>query len=294
MNTKQEYREMVEKELEFLFPENDARIPETLLRAIRYSLLAGGKRLRPIMLLAATDMLGGDVRQALVPACCVEMIHTYSLIHDDLPGMDDDTLRRGRPTSHIMFGEGQAILAGDALLSAAFERMLENALRYPAFLERHVLAMSEIARGAGPGGMIAGQSQDLLMETREGSEADLLYIHTNKTARMFIHPLRAGGCIAGADTDVLKRLGDYGYAFGMLFQTLDDILDETGTLEEMGKNVGKDREGDKLTAVKIYGMDGAKARCEKLLQEGLDALSPFGARAEFFRALISETATRRG
>ncbi|MEA5066572.1 MAG: farnesyl diphosphate synthase [Eubacteriales bacterium] len=286
-----EYARLVEAALDERFAADRAgleagHVPPPLNEAMRYSLLAGGKRLRPAMLLAAVDMLRGDRAAAIAAAGALEMIHTYSLIHDDLPGMDDDDLRRGRPTSHMVFGEGQAILAGDALLTEAFHWMLENALQCPDTLPRHARAMREIALAAGARGMVGGQSIDLACERGpvERSEAALEYIHEHKTACLFIGALRAGGHIAGADDRTLNALTDYARAFGLMFQTADDLLDAEGDEASLGKRVQKD--ADKLTAVALYGRRGARARVDALMAEALLALGPIGARADFFRDLV--------
>ena len=268
-------------------------MPGLLSRSMRYSLEAGGKRLRPSMLLAAVDMLGGDTADALDFACAVEMIHTYSLIHDDLPGMDDDTLRRGRPTNHVVFGVGQAILAGDGLLNVAFETMLNHACAHPEGAARYLGAIREIAAGAGVAGMIGGQVMDLYCE-RSGiaDERALAYIQYGKTACMFIHPLRAAAMLCGAGEDDVKALADYGRAFGLLFQASDDLLDVIGTQADMGKTLGKDAESGKLTCVSAYGLEGTRARVTQLHSEALDAISRFGDRAAFFRELVDAMVDR--
>ncbi len=270
-------------------------VPGTLNQAMRYSLLAGAKRLRPAMLLAAVEMLGGDLNEALAPACAIEMIHTYSLIHDDLPGMDDDVLRRGRPTSHVVYGEGQAILAGDALLNGAYEWMLENALKYPQNLASHVMAINEIAQNAGARGMVGGQSVDLSCEKGQApkDEATLDYVHFGKTAAMFIGAVRAGAYLAGADYKALSSITRYATAFGLMFQAADDLLDVEGEAGTLGKSIGKDAREGKLTAVSIYGIEGTRARAQALLDAGLAALEGIGANTEFFRALILSMQGRR-
>ena len=210
------YVAMIEETIEKILPQtetdcpNDMQIPRHLCEAMRYSLLAGGKRVRPVLLLAACDMLGGDISQARVPAAALEMIHTYSLIHDDLPGMDNDDYRRGRLTNHKVFGEGFAILAADGLLNYGYECILKNALDYGANLEGHILAAREIAQRAGVGGMVAGQSIDLLSEHREPNEATLHYIHTHKTADLLTAPLLAAAYIAGADEKSIAALRTFG------------------------------------------------------------------------------------
>lgn len=296
-----DYAAMVEERLNSLLPEasqrapQDGEIPWLLNNAMRYSLTAGGKRLRPSMLLAACDMLGVEREEAMLPACALEMIHTYSLIHDDLPGMDNDSLRRGRPTNHVVFGEGQAILAGDGLLSLAFELMLENAMAYPEHARRHNAAMYEIASGAGARGMVAGQCMDLYCERENVRDESLLkYIHIHKTACMFIYPLRAAGRLAGLalDSEEMTALTAYAVNFGLLFQAVDDILDVVGDQALLGKSTGKDAENGKLTFVTLYGLDGARARADQLCERARKALQCFGERAGFFDGLLSEM-TRR-
>lgn len=264
-----DYRAAIEAELERLLPEPGAAsgIPALLAGSMRYSLLAGGKRLRPMLLLAAVDMLGGG-EGALVCACALEMIHTYSLIHDDLPGMDGDTLRRGKPTSHVVYGEGQAILAGDGLLTHAFECVLSDACaRGGQAALREMRALRRIASAAGCGGMVAGQCADLACERRGGQgyegivseagapAADMLsYIHRRKTARMLMAPFEAACELAGADEDMRGRLMRFAEPFGLLFQVVDDYLDACGDSAALGKSVGKDATSGKLTYVSLYGI----------------------------------------
>ena len=269
------------------------RMPWLLSRSMRYSLEAGGKRLRPSMLLAAVDMLGGDAEDALDFACAVEMIHTYSLIHDDLPGMDNDTLRRGRPTNHVVFGQGQAILAGDGLLNCAFETMLNHACQHPENAARYLEARREIATGAGVTGMIAGQVMDLYCErSKTGDENALAYIQYGKTACMFIHPLRAAARLCAADEADVKALTDYGRAFGLLFQATDDLLDVVGDQADVGKTLGKDAESGKLTCVSAYGIEGTRKLVDRLHGEALAALERFGGRGAFFRGLVDSMVDR--
>ena len=292
MRTLKEYAQIVNDRLQAIPPEVaegvyvEGQMPWLLSQSMRYSLCAGGKRLRPAMLLAAVEMLGGSLTDALDYACAVEMIHTYSLIHDDLPGMDNDTMRRGRPTNHVVFGEGQAILAGDGLLNYAFETMLSAAAGHLDRAGDYLLAMGEIARGAGVTGMIAGQAMDLHCEQNRCADIRALeYIQYGKTACMFIYPLRAAARLCGAEEGELAALSEYGRAFGLLFQATDDLLDVVGDASEMGKTLGKDQDSGKLTCVSAYGLEGAQALAEKLHGEALNALSMFGDRAAFFIAL---------
>ena len=299
MKSLKEYAEIVNARLRTVFPElaensfAEGEMPELLVRSMNYSLLAGGKRLRPSMLLAAVDMLGGDVDFALDFACAVEMIHSYSLIHDDLPGMDDDTMRRGRPTNHVVFGVGQAILAGDGLLNAAFELMLRRALERPELAQRSLRAIYEIATGAGVTGMIAGQVLDLYCEHNAVmDEHALSYIHRDKTACMFIYPLRAAGALAGATQEQIDALGRYGEDFGRVFQATDDLLDVLGDAAEMGKTLGKDAEQGKLTVVSLHGVEGARAQVRMLLERAMTELDSFSSGAQFFRDLIASMVDR--
>ena len=300
MKTLREYAAIVNARLEELMPEaahgeyeNGGR-PWLVNNAMRYSLTAGGKRLRPSMLMAAVDMLGGDMELALDFGCAVEMIHTYSLIHDDLPGMDNDTLRRGRPTNHVVFGEGQAILAGDGLLNNAFELMLNSSLRADGNHWQLIAAMREIAEGAGARGMVGGQCMDLYCEREHVSGADeLKYIHINKTARMFIHPLRAAALIAGANGATIDALTRYGEAFGIMFQAADDLLDVEGSTEEMGKTIGKDAQSGKLTCISIYGIEGTRELVNAKHREAVEALDMFGDKAAFFVELVDSMLGRK-
>ena len=297
--TLKDYAALVEAKLNALLPEAEKNtpgmddMPWLLQNAMRYSLMAGGKRLRPAMLLACADMLGVSREEAMIPACALEMIHTYSLIHDDLPGMDNDTLRRGRPTNHVVFGEGQAILAGDGLLNCAFETMLAAACERPERAAQSLLAIREIATGAGVTGMIAGQVMDLYCEKENAAdETALCYIQHGKTACMFIYPLRAAVRLSGAGEADLKALTDYGEAFGLLFQATDDLLDVVGTAENMGKTLGKDAESGKLTCVSAYGVEGTRALVDRLHGEATRAIERYGEKAAFFRDLVDAMVNR--
>lgn len=299
MKTLKEYAQIINERLTTIFPQgeensfHEGEMPELLARSMNYSLLAGGKRLRPAMVLAAMEMLGCDYAPWIDFACAIEMIHSYSLIHDDLPGMDDDTVRRGRPTNHVVFGVGQAILAGDGLLNAAFETMLGCALKQPLMAERALRAISEVATGAGVTGMIGGQVMDLWCEHQAVSNADALsYIQRDKTACMFIYPLRAAAWLSGADEQKVQALGEYGEAFGRIFQATDDLLDVIGDSSEMGKTLGKDAQQGKLTMVSMYGVEGTRRIVDQQLGKAMEALLPFGEKAEFFRELIRSMVSR--
>ena len=305
MKSLKEYASLVEERLPRLIPEGQGSVPASggmpalQAESMRYSLLAGGKRLRPSLLLAAVDMLGGDLEEAMVPACALEMIHTYSLIHDDLPGMDNDTLRRGRPTNHVVFGEGQAILAGDGLLNLAYELMLQNAMAYPEHAARHIQAMNGIAACAGSRGMVAGQCLDLMWEQRKGVPgADpqrlLYYIQENKTARLLIAPLCAAAALTGhaPEDAVTAALTGYGLHFGLLFQAVDDLLDVVGDAQALGKSTGKDAEEGKLTCVTLWGIDKTRQWAERQTEQAIECLAPLGEKADFFRALVREMTHR--
>ncbi len=276
------YREAVEGALAAALDGPGA--PEPLLGAMRYSLLSGGKRLRPVLLLAASDMAGGDAKGALPYAAALEMIHTYSLIHDDLPAMDDDDLRRGRPTNHKVFGEGMAVLAGDGLLSLAFETML-NAAQTPA----HIAACRAIARAAGASGMVAGQCVDITCETNAmGGENELYYIHLHKTADLFVGAVEAGLLLAGADEALLSAGRRFAEMLGMAFQIRDDLLDIAGEASLLGKATGMDKARGKLTWPGLFGIKAAQSAVREKTDAALSALEPFGDKAAF----LLETARR--
>lgn len=288
---------MVETALRGAIPEEETRYahgrpPARLAEAMRYSLLAGGKRLRPVLLLRTVEMLGGDLQEALATACALEMIHTYSLVHDDLPGMDDDDLRRGRPTNHKAFGVGMAILAGDGLLNAAFELMLRNALRYPARLERHVAACEEISRRAGIAGMIGGQCMDVLSEGTGGDEPLLSYIHRHKTADLLIAPVVAGGLLCGAEPSRISALEAYGRNVGLAFQIVDDLLDVEGDAGVMGKSTGADAARGKLTWPALLGVDASRQKARALQEEALAALQCFGPASNELQAMAKRLISR--
>ena len=230
--------------------------PEILTESMRYSLLSGGKRVRPVLFFSALEALGCDYHGNENFAVALESIHTYSLIHDDLPAMDNDDFRRGRPSNHKKFGEANAILAGDALLSYAFDLLLGECGRGTGFLR----AAQALSRAAGADGMVAGQSADLLYTGENGGEAELLWIYRNKTGRLIAAPLIMAACIAGKYEEEAEA---FGLELGKLFQIADDILDATGESEKLGKTVGKDAAEQKLTAVKVYSLSGAQDKAEK-------------------------------
>ncbi|MBP3655326.1 MAG: polyprenyl synthetase family protein [Clostridia bacterium] len=274
-------------------PSGENAIPQHLCESMRYSLLAGGKRVRPVLLLAACEMLGGELEQAKVSAAALEMIHTYSLIHDDLPGMDDDDYRRGRPTNHKVYGVGHAILAGDGLLNYAYECMLQDALAWPGNLEGHVRAAKAIAGRAGVCGMIAGQSLDLLSEHMEPDADRLRYIHMHKTADLLTAPLLAAAYIAKADEAQIAALSRFGACVGLAFQIDDDLLDIEGDAAQLGKQTGMDAQRGKMTWPSLVGVEAAKEKSRALWSEALEALECFGDRAFFMREFARQLHGRK-
>ncbi len=278
----------VDRALNRFLPKESTR-PATIHNAMRYSLFAGGKRLRPILCLAAAEACGGATKPALPLACAVECIHTYSLVHDDLPSMDNDDLRRGRPTSHKVFGEGVAVLTGDALLTIAFEIATQA---MPT--RRHTLRdmLHELAVAAGSRKLIAGQVADLEGEGKPVDRAGLRYIHENKTAAMLAVSVRLGAMSANANPKELGAIGDFGHSLGLAFQVIDDILDVTQTSEKLGKSAGKDVAAQKATYPSVIGLDASRREAKRLTQKANAALEPFGARAEMLRAIGSHLLER--
>ena len=290
MKTYDEYRRTAEQALTPMLQSLGA-IPERLLEAMRYSLEAGGKRLRPVMLLAACNMAGGDMETALPFACAIEMIHTYSLIHDDLPAMDNDDLRRGKPTNHKVFGEGMAVLAGDGLLNAAAELMARAALQFND--NRGIRALEIIMRHAGVTGMIAGQTADLVSEGEEPREEVLTYIHSHKTADLLEAPMEAGLVLAGADEKACRLGRDYGYHLGLAFQMTDDLLDVTGDTALLGKKTGADAEQNKMTWVALRSVEGTQKDAEEQAELAIRAVDRMPWEHAFFTELARGTVSRK-
>jgi len=267
-------RSLVEAALKGALPATGVR-PATIHKAMRYSLLAGGKRLRPILTLAAAEACGArDAKPALPVACAVEMIHTYSLIHDDLPCMDDDDLRRGQPTSHKVFGEGVAVLAGDALLTRAFGLLAE--MKPPKCYPLSVI-LEEVATAAGSLQLIAGQVADLEAEGKRLSITDVRFIHKRKTAAMVVLSLRLGAMTANATPRQLKALTEFGLALGLAFQIIDDILDLTQPSEQLGKSAGKDITAAKATYPAVIGLKASRKEAALLTKKAHAALRVFGS-----------------
>ena len=277
---------MIEEYLSGLF-RTEARYAD-LQEAMEYSLLSGGKRLRPVLVLETCRMCGGNLQAALPFACAVEMIHTYSLIHDDLPAMDNDELRRGRPTNHMVYGEATAILAGDGLLTAAFEQLTQAQL--PA--ERIVAAVACLSRAAGPAGMVGGQALDMAGEGRALTRDELEQLQSLKTGALISAAAQLGCIAAGGDEAQMEKVGRYAQALGRAFQIRDDVLDVTGSDQELGKPVGSDRANEKSTFVTALGLQGCEERIEDLTRTAIDGLNGF-EQPEFHIWLANKMAQRR-
>ena len=293
--TYNDYKKLVDEHLLDFLPNVDNK-SISLYESMKYSLAAGGKRLRPVLLLAACEFAGGDVYEALPYACALEYIHTYSLIHDDLPAMDNDDLRRGLPTNHKVYGEALAILAGDGLLTSAFEAINKDMMLYFDSAEKmtqRIKASYEIAKGAGCRGMVAGQVSDIEGENTQYSNEMLEYIHINKTGALIKSAVRAGLYLGKPTSDMLDDLDRYAENLGLAYQIADDILDVVGNPEELGKATGSDEKKHKNTYTSINGMDASVKRLKELTDNAVKALEPYYDNAEFFRDLVLELAQRK-
>lgn len=266
----------------FLPPETEP--PETLHKAMRYSVFAGGKRLRPVLVIAGAEAVGGRMDDVMPTACAVELIHTYSLVHDDLPAMDNDDFRRGVPTNHKVFGEALAILAGDGLLTLAF-RLAADPVGPGVDGRRLRDVLTDIADAAGHAGMVGGQVVDLLSEGKPVGPDVVDYIHARKTGALIRTSLRVGARLCGATPAEISALGVAGAALGLAFQIVDDILDVVSSSAELGKTAGKDQAQKKATYPAIHGLDASRARARELIGEAEAALAALGPRAEPIRAL---------
>jgi len=274
----------IDSQLDWTLPKIEV-YPTELFQAMRYSVFAGGKRLRPIMLLSACEAVGGAPEGAVPFACAIEMIHTYSLIHDDLPAMDNDDYRRGKLTSHKMFGEDMGILAGDALLHHAMETMAEACCK--EFTLERVRAMEAISHGAGVFGMLAGQVVDVLSDGSEINEETLEFIHKNKTAAMIQAALKAGAILGGGTEEQVASLDLVGEKIGVAFQIQDDVLDVISTQNELGKPVHSDEKNKKTTYVNIYGIEKSKKIISRLSKEAIEILEGFGEKGMFLIELTN-------
>lgn len=263
--------------------------PKILNESVRYSLLLGGKRLRPVLMLACAQMLGGKVQDVLPLAIALEMIHTYSLIHDDLPAMDNDDFRRGQPSNHKKFGEGQAILAGDALLNQAFSICIDECKKGRTYIN----AASEICRNAGAYGMVAGQAADLFYQDGENVGKNIAdFIVLNKTAKMILSAVVVPAYIYGLDENIRSLLEQFAINFGFLFQVTDDILDVEGSFEKLGKTVGKDAKEKKMSCVNLYGIEKARELAESYKENCLKFLSELPYECSFFERLVQYVRAR--
>jgi len=293
MNCKQILEQKAKQIDEYLeqYLQSEKEYPSIIFEAMRYSVFAGGKRLRPVLLLSACETLGGDTEKAIPFACAIEMIHSYSLIHDDLPAMDNDDYRRGMLTSHKKFGEDIAILAGDGLLHHAFEIMSDACVKYCS--EKTVKAMQAIAHGAGVFGMLSGQVADVISEGKQIDEKTMYFIHKNKTAAMLQGALKAGTLLAGGTEQHIKMMEQAGEKIGVAFQIADDILDVTSTFQELGKPVHSDEKNEKNTFVTMYGIEASQKMVQTLSEEAIAIFQTFGEKADFLIELTQYLMKRK-
>jgi len=275
---------MIDEALEHWVP-GENEFPPQVHKAMHYSLFAGGKRLRPILTLASAETVGGQISDALPIACSLELIHTYSLIHDDLPCMDDDDLRRGKPTNHKVFGEALALLAGDALLTEAFSLATRPDLMKGISPGRRIRALGLLARAAGSLGMVGGQTMDILSQGEKIESALLEYIHTHKTGALIAASVGVGAVIGGASVREYKALNRYGEKLGLAFQIIDDLLDVEGEERKLGKAVHKDQSKGKATYPAVFGIPESRGRAERLIEEALVSLAIFNSSADPLREI---------
>lgn len=280
------YLQLINKKIDDFCNELDCK-PKILAESVKYTLLAGGKRIRPVLALAISDILGLNYEKSLNFALAIELIHTYSLIHDDLPAMDNDEFRRGQPSNHKKFGEGNAILAGDALLNTAYSILFEECSKG----SEQIAASKYLCDCAGIYGMIAGQSADLLNERNfTATEKDLQFIYKNKTGKLIMASVLIPSILSGGKH--YSELKVFGENLGYLFQFTDDVLDVNGSLEQLGKSIGKDENEGKLTAIKIYGVDNCKLRIDVLADSCITILEGIGGDVEFLSELVNKIKNR--
>ncbi len=275
----------VEEALNSYLPPADT-YPTVIHEALRYSITAGGKRLRPVLTLAAAETLGRDPGPVMPTACAIELIHTYSLVHDDLPAMDNDDYRRGKLTSHKIYGEAMAILVGDSLLTLAFELLTRTGTDEGISSDRVLKVISEVAHACGTGGLIGGQVADLVFENKVITPPDLDYIHSHKTGALYRVAVRSGAILSGASAKEIKELTEYADNLGLAFQIIDDILDVEGDAEKLGKPIGSDEKNMKATYPSLYGLAAAKEKARDIAMQAEMALEPFGTNARFMRELL--------
>jgi len=287
-----ERKDIVDKALSEFLPDTGT-YPPIIFEAVRYSVFAGGKRLRPLLCIAAAEAVGGDSAKALPAACALELIHTYSLIHDDLPAMDDDDYRRGQLTNHKVYGEGIAILAGDALLTEAFHLLSRADVMDDVSPATRLRVVNEIAEAAGFFGMVAGQVVDLDSEGKETTTTTLEYIHSHKTEALITVSLRAGALLAGADDEALHAITEYGRKIGLAFQIADDILDIESSLDVLGKETGSDENRKKVTYPAIYGIGASRKKASECVEGALADLRSFNAKADPLRQIAQFIVERK-
>ncbi len=284
----EDYKKIIEQKLDEYIP---VKYPEEIWESMRYSVLAGGKRLRPVLCLETCKVLSGDYTQAIPTACAIEMLHSQSLIHDDLPCMDNDDYRRGKPTNHKVFGESTAVLAGDALLSFAPQIIIQKTPK--TVPEQSILrVLEEFLVSAGAEKLIAGQVVDIASEGKQIDKQTLNFIHDNKTAALFKLSLRTGAILGGADENTLKALTDYAEKLGLAFQIMDDILDVTSTLEELGKTPGKDEKEGKVTYISFYGLEESKKQLSSLCSEACDILEKNNIDSDILKEIAKNISER--
>jgi len=284
-----EARDITDARLKELLPAETA-YPEVIHQAMAYSVFAGGKRFRPMLCLAACETVCGDWKPALDAACAMECIHTYSLIHDDLPGMDDDDYRRGKLTNHKVFGEGMAILAGDALLTYAFEILAGMGSETNSCQMLRII--QEVSKASGTAGMIGGQVVDIISEQTKPTAELLQYIHNNKTGALIVASVRMGAILGGADETQLAALTEYAHQLGLAFQITDDILDVVGDESKIGKPVGSDEKNEKATFPALFGLEQSRMMADEAVQAAVAALEPFGDKADMLVQLAQYLLSR--
>ncbi|WP_352420033.1 polyprenyl synthetase family protein [Proteiniborus sp.] len=287
------YKSIIDSELEKIMPNEDS-LQKKIFEAMRYSIFAGGKRLRPILTLKTSELISGSYEGALKIALSIEMIHTYSLVHDDLPPMDNDDFRRGKPTNHRVFGEDIAILAGDGLLNLAYETMLKSIPLNREYYKRYISAIREVSKAAGVFGMIGGQTVDIQSKDDVLEEKKLEFIHNKKTSALIEASIVSGAILAGASNEQINNLRCYGQAIGLCFQIRDDILDRIGDKKMLGKNIGSDETNHKLTYLSIYGMENSVREIQRLNKKAIESLSVFDDKESLFlKELANYLANRK-
>ena len=294
MHSYEEYKEIINSNILKYIPKI-APEANALRESMEYSIKVGGKRIRPALLLAACEFAGGDINSAIPYACAIEFIHTYSLIHDDLPAMDNDDLRRGQPTNHKVYGEDIAILAGDGLLNSAAELMFSQATKATSLEEalNHIKAGYEIMSRAGVRGMIGGQTSDVVNENKQGTAELVRYIEEHKTGDLITAAVLAGLHIAGADSSMIEDFDQYAMNMGIAFQVLDDILDFEGDAKLLGKTLGKDADQDKCNYVCVHGIDAARNELHRLTEKSIASIEKYGGKAAYFIDMARQLEIRK-